>query len=321
MVYAAETSIKRDARASTPSIAVFQGLAFVQAAVTDATPLSLPPEAAAMRLRCVGMDHPSSLKIAVLDCRFEAFEHDADLSFLTVVKHCGGGRIWRNNERSSLDAGSVGLHQFGASSYRFEEWTRVMQAHVPFVLVDMVCQSLFGTELRHDHLRARMGVTDNWLCSRMEIIHSAIYWSEPTALLLDSWALMLSEAVVRRFSIHDERSRRRSLGKIPARGMAYVVDYVEANLDQDIRLAALADLATMSRYHFAHRFRETIGLSPHAYVMERRVARAQDLLKRGESGLAQVALACGFADQAHFTTTFRRKIGMTPGEYQRAVAA
>lgn len=143
---------------------------------------------------------------------------------------------------------------------------------------------------------------------------------EPTNLILDSWALILSEILVRHFSSHGGTHPRTSFGKISALGIARVVDYIEASIDRDLDLASLASVASMSVYHFAHRFRETIGMSPHAYVLCRRIRRAQEMLIRGRSSLTQVSAACGFSSQAHLTAVFRRRLGVTPGEYRRDIA-
>src|SRR5262249_16458164 len=140
---------------------------------------------------------------------------------------------------------------------------------------------------------------------------------EPTHLILDSWALILAEILMRRFSSHAEVSARRSFGHIPCRGLAHVVDFVEGNLDQDLDLSSLASVAAMSVYHFAHRFKETVGVSPHAYVLTRRISRARGMLEHGESRLADVAAACGFSSQAHLTMAFRRVVGVTPGAYRQ----
>jgi AraC family transcriptional regulator len=141
---------------------------------------------------------------------------------------------------------------------------------------------------------------------------------EPTNLLLDSWALIVSEAILLRLSSHAERQARASFGRIPGRGIARVVDYIEAGIDQDRRLSSLASVAAMSVYHFARSFKETVGVSPHAYVLSRRILRARAMLSRSESGLADVALACGFSSQSRLTTAFRRGLGVTPGFYRRS---
>src|SRR5262249_33585994 len=140
---------------------------------------------------------------------------------------------------------------------------------------------------------------------------------DPTQLILDSWALILSEILVRNFSSKAEQCGRLSFGTLPSRGLAHVVDFIEANIDQDLPLASLAHVAAMSVYHFARRFKETVGVSPHAYILTRRVRRAQRMLEQAKGRLADVAAACGFSNQAHFTTTFQRGVGVTPGAYRR----
>jgi AraC family transcriptional regulator len=132
---------------------------------------------------------------------------------------------------------------------------------------------------------------------------------------------VLSEILVCHFTSHAQRGARMSFGRIPSRGLAHVVDYVEANIDQNLQLESLASVAAMSVYHFARRFKETVGMSPHAYVLTRRIRRAESMLRQGGTGLAHVAAACGFSSQAHFTTAFHRYLGVTPGVYRRALAS
>jgi AraC family transcriptional regulator len=104
-------------------------------------------------------------------------------------------------------------------------------------------------------------------------------------------------------------------GLSPAR-LARVVDYVHAHLDQTLSLSDLADQACLSSYHFARSFKATTGRSPAAYVHAVRVQRARELLAFTVLNLAEIALSCGFASQAHFTTAFRRRLGVTPGAYR-----
>lgn len=93
---------------------------------------------------------------------------------------------------------------------------------------------------------------------------------------------------------------------------------IEAQFDSDLRLDSLARTACLSRHHLIRAFRKEVGLTPHAYVIDVRVRRAQERLRRGESP-ATVATAVGFADQAHLTRAFKARLAVAPGAYRRAV--
>jgi AraC-like DNA-binding protein len=97
-----------------------------------------------------------------------------------------------------------------------------------------------------------------------------------------------------------------------------VTDAIDAEPGAPWRLDDLAALAGLSRYHFIRVFRRATGQSPHGYVTTRRIGLARRLLGRGERP-AEVAVACGFADQAHLTRLFRQAFGIAPGRYARAV--
>ncbi len=87
--------------------------------------------------------------------------------------------------------------------------------------------------------------------------------------------------------------------------------------DRPVPLEELAAVARLSRFELVRRFRDQVGLPPHAYQVHLRVGRARELLAAGEPP-AGVAATCGFADQAHLTRIFRQTVGVTPGRYARA---
>lgn len=97
-----------------------------------------------------------------------------------------------------------------------------------------------------------------------------------------------------------------------------VLDYMEANLDQDLTLSELASVACLSPYHFSRSFKKAMGVGPQRYTVQRRIERAKRLLRWGPDTLAGVAAAAGFADQSHFTNIFRRETGVTPGRFRSA---
>lgn len=96
-----------------------------------------------------------------------------------------------------------------------------------------------------------------------------------------------------------------------------VAEYVEANVDQPITLEALAEVTCISKYHFLRRFKLSTGLTPHQFVIERRIARAKELILADRFPLAQIAHASGFSDQAHFTRIFKRAVGITPKAFRQ----
>jgi AraC family transcriptional regulator len=91
--------------------------------------------------------------------------------------------------------------------------------------------------------------------------------------------------------------------------------HVEANLGEHISLNQLAALAGMSRFHFARQFRISTGQSPMGYVRRARIERATAILREREMPIARVAVSLGFADQSHFSRTFGRFIGVSPGSF------
>ena len=105
-------------------------------------------------------------------------------------------------------------------------------------------------------------------------------------------------------------------GLTPAR-LRRVLDHIAAHLSGDTSLQRLAELAGLSPSHFALAFRQSTGLPPHRYVLQQRVERAKELLTDPQLSLAQVGYAAGFASQAHFTTVFRKLVGITPAAYRR----
>jgi AraC-like DNA-binding protein len=92
---------------------------------------------------------------------------------------------------------------------------------------------------------------------------------------------------------------------------------MNANLDGKLPLSQLAEECGLSTRHFARAFRQSTGVPPHRWLLARRVERAKDLLHDAALSLAEVALACGFADQSHFTRIFTSVAGLSPGVWRR----
>jgi AraC-like DNA-binding protein len=115
----------------------------------------------------------------------------------------------------------------------------------------------------------------------------------------------------------DARSARGNVGSLPTCRLRRVTEYVQQNLDKDLTLANLAAIVNMSPYHFARLFKCSTGEPPHRFVVRQRITHARACLTAGLS-IAQVAQMVGFRTPSHFTTAFRRVLGVTPGAYRAA---
>jgi AraC family transcriptional regulator len=134
-------------------------------------------------------------------------------------------------------------------------------------------------------------------------------------LLAQSLKCVLAVHLIRHWSNVTSRTELARGGLAPAR-LRRVLEYLDANLPQDLSLADLAGVAELSETHFCRAFKQATGLAPHQYLIHRRVRRARELLARREHTLAEVALALGSSSQSHFTSHFRRLTGTTPKRFR-----
>ena len=97
--------------------------------------------------------------------------------------------------------------------------------------------------------------------------------------------------------------------------VARTKDYLIAHMAEATDFQALARHVGLSAWHLIRVFRKATGLTPHAWLVDRRVHHARKMLRAGESP-SHIALHCGFADQAHLTRAFKARLGVTPGQYR-----
>lgn len=93
--------------------------------------------------------------------------------------------------------------------------------------------------------------------------------------------------------------------------------FVKEHLAESLRVEHLADQVSLSASYFHHAFKETFGMSPHAYLTKLRLESAQRMMLETQEPLSQIAFACGFADQSHLCKIFRRELGVPPGTWRR----
>jgi AraC family transcriptional regulator len=141
-------------------------------------------------------------------------------------------------------------------------------------------------------------------------------------LYADSLATILAVSLLRNHSSLGRGTARKTerapAGGLPRAALRRVTDYVEENLSGDLTLAELSGVVHMSPFHFSRMFKLSTGLSPHRYVVRRRIERAKRLLANSELPLHEVARAAGFADQSHLARHFRLRLGTTPRSFRLA---
>jgi AraC family transcriptional regulator len=136
----------------------------------------------------------------------------------------------------------------------------------------------------------------------------------PDQLLVDGASSLLT------FNLTQLANITKSAGRLSPKRLGRVSDYINDNLERNLSLTDLAHCVGLSTPHFAAVFRASTGISPHKFVLQRRIDRAKELLHRDDLSLIEVALQSGFNSQSHFTSAFRRVTGMVPTRFREEIA-
>lgn len=139
----------------------------------------------------------------------------------------------------------------------------------------------------------------------------------PPELYLESLAGPLTEHL-RNYYRH---TRERESGGLSEARLARALAFIEGHLGEPLSLAALADATNLSRFHFGRMFKRSMGMSPAAFIVRRRLDVAADLLVGTSLPIAEVSRRVGFQTQAHFCTAFKRAKGVTPSRHRNTLRA
>jgi AraC family transcriptional regulator len=135
----------------------------------------------------------------------------------------------------------------------------------------------------------------------------------------DSLAIGLAMQLFRRYSsMPDVRLGRGGMAPHKLRKALGMIDHHLAD-EGRMALSVVAREVGMSYFHFSRAFKQSMGMSPSYYVVERRIERAKELLNETELPISEIALRSGFSSQSHFTTSFRRVAGVTPKDFRAAI--
>lgn len=140
------------------------------------------------------------------------------------------------------------------------------------------------------------------------------------ALYVEALSIQLVVCLLRDYTsvtLHQKVDR----GRLSPAQLRRVFDYIDAHLDGSISLEAMAAEVNMGAWSFSQRFRATAEQTPHAFVIDRRIRQACQLLKTDSLAIKQVASVCGFSDQAHMSKCFRAKLNITPAAFRRSASS
>lgn len=221
-------------------------------------------------------------------------------------------------QRIESTAGTIGLWPAGVQEdYKsidtdIDNLLHIYLSANPFVaLAKHTSRSFAATTVRYE-----AGFKDPLIeCIASEILAELEFETSCGDLLVEILADALAVRLLNSYSsvsVTDASARGRGLD---ARRLKRVTDYIDEHLPGEITVDELASAASLSRFHFSRMFKAATGQSPSRFIGLRRLEMAKSRLTRGVS-IAQVAFDCGFSSEANFARSFRRAMGLTPGQYR-----
>ncbi|MGI8395916.1 helix-turn-helix domain-containing protein [Agrobacterium deltaense] len=198
-----------------------------------------------------------------------------------------------------------------------EEPMEAMHIFLRQEIIDAVADDLYaGGDVKRS-ISSSAGIDDGALRCFISSIRASLDTMHASTLEMDYLAYALAAYLLHHHSAPGRTTVNPRVSEaLNARQMGIVVDYVEANLETGISVAQLADIAGVGRARFLPRFKAATLMTPHQYVLEQKIRRSQRLLTRSQMDHVNIAALCGFVDQAHFASTFKRIVKMTPRDYR-----
>jgi AraC family transcriptional regulator len=152
----------------------------------------------------------------------------------------------------------------------------------------------------------------------MNLISELKFNKEGSRLYAETAAALLSIHLFQKYSSWKQVAKQYT-GGLSQGNLQQVLDYINSYLDENLSLHELANLVHISPYYFARLFKQSTGMAPHQYVTKCRIKKATQLLTQQNLSVLEITQQVGFQSQSHFTTLFRRSLGVTPTEYRRSL--
>jgi AraC family transcriptional regulator len=196
----------------------------------------------------------------------------------------------------------------------------ILQVYLREAVLRQAFEDSFGDAAESVELVPRFAISDPLLEQLALALIAALGDGRADDMLyIDTTAAMIAVHLARRHSTRTRPERTVASDGLTARRLQRLFAYIEAHLGEDLRLHRLGAAVELSPFYLARVFKARTGQSPHQYVLERRIARARQLLRDTSLPVAEVAAATGFSSQSHLSTWFRRRVGVSPAAYRGAI--
>jgi len=135
-------------------------------------------------------------------------------------------------------------------------------------------------------------------------------------LLVDSLRTALAIHLLRNYCTTSPKPNSYSNG-LSQKTLVLVTDYINEHLQANLKLVDIAEIANISPYHFSYLFKQSLGITFHQYILQKRLHKAKDLLQSTSLSIAEIAICVGFCDQSHLTRYFKRNFRVTPKQFRQ----
>jgi AraC family transcriptional regulator len=220
--------------------------------------------------------------------------------------------------RTVCDPGHFSLLSRSAESHwHWTEDIEVSHVYLTEALMCRVASDMLGKDVAdvqlHDVLRGFDPIVGHIAA---EVTREAMQQAVGGALYAEALSVQLAVHLLRTYATCNFKTPAEPC-RISNQEMKRLEDYVDSHLHGTVTLEDMAHALGMGVWTLNRHLRRTLNSSAYAFVIERRLLRAKQLLRAGDLSLKEIAAAAGFSDQAHMTRLFRAKLGMTPGAFRR----
>jgi AraC family transcriptional regulator len=198
--------------------------------------------------------------------------------------------------------------------------TDLLHVFVNPALIDEVASEIAQKTMRNVLLNPLFNKTDAELGYLLRAIKRSLAETDNASpLKMDYLSRALCADLLEKYALEpvERGDFRPMLEGLSRRQIALMQDYLESNLAQDVRISDLASLCGVSVTAFSSRFKASKGMTPYQYLIQVRLEKGKQLLAEGKLPISEIAIACGFTDQAHFTKVFGQRTGFRPSEYRK----